>query len=141
MERAAEEVRASAGRGGGFVSSEPHETGLSLSARALPLSQPPSMALRRTLPLMMRSTQVSKGPIRYDVGPHMEKWWSKHKHMDGMIERHISPMEQKTVEPYFWNWGGRVRATVAHSPTPYAGSAAPDPVRSPCVADGQEVQR
>ena len=99
------------------------------------------MALRRTLPLMMRSTQVSKGPIRYDVGPHMEKWWSKHKHMDGMVERHISPMEQKTVEPYFWNWGGRVRATVAHSPTPYAGSAAPDPVRSPCVADGQEVQR
>jgi len=58
------------------------------------------------MPLLMRHTRARAAP-RYDVEPHLDKWWSKAVKQDGLVEKHLSPMEQLTVEPYFWGWGGK----------------------------------
>jgi hypothetical protein len=37
---------------------------------------------------------------RYDVSPHMVKWWKGCKPDDGQITRHLSPFVQKPVGPW-----------------------------------------
>mmetsp|Transcript_40027 Transcript_40027/g.81735 ORF Transcript_40027/g.81735 Transcript_40027/m.81735 type:complete len:95 (-) Transcript_40027:229-513(-) len=48
------------------------------------------MALSRTRPLL----------ARYDVSPHLVKWWKSTANMDGQITRHLSPYEQQAVVPW-----------------------------------------
>mmetsp|Transcript_21970 Transcript_21970/g.30882 ORF Transcript_21970/g.30882 Transcript_21970/m.30882 type:complete len:95 (+) Transcript_21970:56-340(+) len=37
---------------------------------------------------------------RYDVSPHMLKWWKSSKGSDGQISRHLSPYEQQAIMPW-----------------------------------------
>mmetsp|Transcript_15170 Transcript_15170/g.23111 ORF Transcript_15170/g.23111 Transcript_15170/m.23111 type:complete len:101 (-) Transcript_15170:235-537(-) len=57
-------------------------------------------ALSRSRPLM--------GPVRYDVSPHLVKWWKGVKPDDGQVIRHLSPFEQHPVMPWFKTWPGKV---------------------------------
>jgi len=41
---------------------------------------------------------------RYDVSPHLVKWWKNVKPDDGQITRHLSPFEQHPVAPWFKTW-------------------------------------
>mmetsp|Transcript_7896 Transcript_7896/g.14224 ORF Transcript_7896/g.14224 Transcript_7896/m.14224 type:complete len:99 (-) Transcript_7896:317-613(-) len=37
---------------------------------------------------------------RYDVSPHMVKWWKAQRPDDGQITRHLSPYEQQAIMPF-----------------------------------------
>mmetsp|Transcript_17802 Transcript_17802/g.17188 ORF Transcript_17802/g.17188 Transcript_17802/m.17188 type:complete len:98 (+) Transcript_17802:58-351(+) len=47
-------------------------------------------AFSRSRPLM----------ARYDVSPHMVKWWKSNKNVNGEVTRHLSPFEQQAVVPW-----------------------------------------
>lgn len=37
---------------------------------------------------------------RYDVSPHMTKWWKANRNVNGEVTRHLSPFEQQAVVPW-----------------------------------------
>eukprot|EP00585_Thalassiosira_rotula_P003398 CAMPEP_0196142886 /NCGR_PEP_ID=MMETSP0910-20130528/12498_1 /TAXON_ID=49265 /ORGANISM="Thalassiosira rotula, Strain GSO102" /LENGTH=97 /DNA_ID=CAMNT_0041404261 /DNA_START=80 /DNA_END=373 /DNA_ORIENTATION=- len=49
-----------------------------------------SSAFGRSRPLM----------ARYDVSPHLTKWWKAVRPDDGQITRHLSPFEQQVMMPW-----------------------------------------
>ena len=44
---------------------------------------------------------------RYDVGPHLIKWWKKVKPEDGQVIRQLSPYEQQVLVPWLKTWPKR----------------------------------
>mmetsp|Transcript_2693 Transcript_2693/g.7053 ORF Transcript_2693/g.7053 Transcript_2693/m.7053 type:complete len:95 (-) Transcript_2693:387-671(-) len=48
------------------------------------------MVLSRSRPLL----------ARYDVSPHMVKWWKSQKPDNGQVTRHLSPYEQQAIMPW-----------------------------------------
>eukprot|EP00543_Licmophora_paradoxa_P009056 CAMPEP_0202445884 /NCGR_PEP_ID=MMETSP1360-20130828/4606_1 /ASSEMBLY_ACC=CAM_ASM_000848 /TAXON_ID=515479 /ORGANISM="Licmophora paradoxa, Strain CCMP2313" /LENGTH=98 /DNA_ID=CAMNT_0049062287 /DNA_START=12 /DNA_END=308 /DNA_ORIENTATION=- len=56
---------------------------------------------------MVASRAFSRSRVimaRYDVSPHMVKWWSKVRPDDGQVSRHLSPFEQHAIMPWFKTW-------------------------------------
>mmetsp|Transcript_13825 Transcript_13825/g.22906 ORF Transcript_13825/g.22906 Transcript_13825/m.22906 type:complete len:99 (+) Transcript_13825:26-322(+) len=45
---------------------------------------------------------------RYDVSPHLVKWWAKVKPDDGQVTRHLSPFEQHAIMGWFQTWPGKL---------------------------------
>ncbi|KAL3785096.1 hypothetical protein ACHAW5_006790 [Stephanodiscus triporus] len=64
-----------------------------------------SSAFARSRPLM----------ARYDVSPHMTKWWKAVRPDDGQIIRHLSPYEQQIIMPWLKTWPKRAWAKFSDS--------------------------
>mmetsp|Transcript_12094 Transcript_12094/g.21500 ORF Transcript_12094/g.21500 Transcript_12094/m.21500 type:complete len:98 (-) Transcript_12094:260-553(-) len=51
---------------------------------------------------MMSSAFARSRPLmaRYDVAPHLTKWWKGVRPDDGQVTRHLSPFEQQIIMPW-----------------------------------------
>ncbi|KAL7496579.1 hypothetical protein ACHAWT_004753 [Skeletonema menzelii] len=52
---------------------------------------------------------------RYDVSPHLSKWWKGVRPDDGQVTRHLSPFEQQIVMPWIKTFPKRAYAKFSDS--------------------------
>mmetsp|Transcript_23682 Transcript_23682/g.47091 ORF Transcript_23682/g.47091 Transcript_23682/m.47091 type:complete len:94 (+) Transcript_23682:57-338(+) len=52
---------------------------------------------------------------RYDVSPHLSKWWKGVRPDDGQVTRHLSPFEQQIVVPWLKTFPKRAYAKFSDS--------------------------